>query len=1839
MSAVHARRGWQRDGAWLAGLAVLGLAACGGGHGSSFTPAGPMLDPIGDQEIEPTRSLVLRLTASNPDDARLIYSSSALPPNAALVASTGLFVFTPAASQAGANFTVTFTVSEGAHEDSESVLIRVTSTVPPANDGPTLAPIGDHEVRVGETLAVQQHAIDPDGDAITFSVHPQLPANASYDSHTGLFTFTPSAAQVGDYPLSFIADDGYSVDYETVHVAVRAQTSGTPSVTNAPPGTPTPTSTPACQVTIPTGCTALAPSAPSASPSSSATPAPPPNLVVDNQCYTVGSGSYTYTYVNVVHGGQLIFVDDGGTIDFRVSSLLVEQGGAVQAGSLECPFGSANGKLEIGLWGTDPTDQGTNRNPATPGITCGGQSGTCYDAGLTATHHYCVQPTPPATPTGTWSPSDPCDVTVPSGDENLYGNALFEGYEALNFDYGKSYFGYKVFAVSYGGSLQLFGRKGVADADLSPEPQTSCDTPDDQYDLDKWAQLSGSSWGRLDRSVSAGQTTITLDRAVDWSSGDRLVIGTTDWYPSHSEEVLVQSASTAAGKTTLTLDAPLDYAHNGEKYPVPPTPRATAGNLNTELELRAPVGLLSRSIKIYSLGETADEPFPNPESDDWNKCGYANNSDVPPAHPECYFGGQVMVRQGFDTFQLQGVEMRQLGQGGRQGHYPMHWHMVKSTDYTDAYVKDCSIWDSMDRFVVLHATHGVTVSRNVGYMSIGHGFYLEDGSEIDNLLCQNLAVSVRGSFEEFFENQPSTSPSYRYVPPILDGAEQEVEQGFVFGGDTLLPVAFWTMNTWNELVGNAAAGVYGFGSCYWFLGSGVSGPSQELTWTHSSDTPADYAGFNVAGSQQAPVKRFRTNSCSSSTYGLQTTLEVQPTGNTAAQTGYTPATNPYILCEDCRQTCERYGPTSPQCTGCEPGRCRADQYDRPMAEGNFLPVKYGSNPSCASGLPEESLFSTNPDYCVTTLIDRFTTSFNHPGADFGAVWLRPQWFVFMNSAITDQLGGGLGFITGGSWTQTPPGYFSITKNSVFVGSTQVDNPDAAAVGPNLCPSPTPASTCAENCDAAGGAMCVLPAEGIALFTGGFNSKRMISIYDGPFYADGSVFTDTEPFVCDTTGPAPFSDPNSCQIYSSSTEPQHPLTTSNGTPTPSGTPAPTGSPQMQVVNAAVGWKQPNGFYYPPAFAFRKTGFDAGTFRHNVIDQYATYLQGSLVSPTGQPEAFAPLGQTYAGITPIDFSTILNDMDGTLTGWQPEGGTRTSSVSQNAFFNAPSQDAECKSFGVQTSPYEFVSSVIAPLGGTTPSLYVDSGVWGIANTPAVPIYRQLVLPDDQCVGDQSVCCASPYTDCTQGSVGCTRGSFMLGGQGGQAPYLTSNNGVYYIDTNQQEDNPSCFQQSVFEPGFTGGKSYVLYNLFANENTNITYQLYVGDDFNNCAGGQWVLVQPHVYNQNGNNTVVTPITDNAVVAALDAGITVNKGVLQVIFDHSAIKDAYRFASKPDYDVCLPRDICQIDTTTSNSCTIQAQASFLDGNATDYTDYQSDVTSICTYWATATAGRTSLPNTPGDDADDPLFADCPAGGCLGYAFTLPSSFAAKPYKDVGAPLTGCFDESWNVAMDRLDADCPNPATPNPTAFCPAGNTPTPIPNMPCATFTATGGTPTSTATHTGPTPTPTGTASPLPTAPGGTATATAPLPTQTPTPVPGTATSTPTAAAATPTSTPAATPSGPLVWIANPTMMTATPLAQLTGIATSGATYLQGQLQIHDDDKRFCTSAGTTPQVQVEVSSTDLLTVGLYAGTSTASVDVAALPAAPPGTYAVIIQTFPACDGSKPPIQLTMPSAIVYQ
>ncbi|MGA2862971.1 MAG: lamin tail domain-containing protein [Verrucomicrobiota bacterium] len=68
----------------------------------------------------------------------------------------------------------------------------------PTNTAPVLAPPGDQWVYLGQTLSLALQASDPDvpPQTLTFTLDPGAPAQASLDSASGLFTWTPTPDQV-----------------------------------------------------------------------------------------------------------------------------------------------------------------------------------------------------------------------------------------------------------------------------------------------------------------------------------------------------------------------------------------------------------------------------------------------------------------------------------------------------------------------------------------------------------------------------------------------------------------------------------------------------------------------------------------------------------------------------------------------------------------------------------------------------------------------------------------------------------------------------------------------------------------------------------------------------------------------------------------------------------------------------------------------------------------------------------------------------------------------------------------------------------------------------------------------------------------------------------------------------------------------------------------------------------------------------------------------------------------------------------------------------------------------------------------------------------------------------------------------------------------------------------------------------------------------------------------------------------------------------------------------------------------------------------------------------------
>ena len=118
-------------------------------------------------------------------------------------------------------YTVTLTVADpfGA-----SGIAQTTATI---EGGLILNPIGNKTVNLGDTLKFTVSATNLSGGPVSLFVSPlPLPNHATFNSATGVFTFTPDIMQVGSYALTFTALSGAQSVSETITITVP----------NPPPG-------------------------------------------------------------------------------------------------------------------------------------------------------------------------------------------------------------------------------------------------------------------------------------------------------------------------------------------------------------------------------------------------------------------------------------------------------------------------------------------------------------------------------------------------------------------------------------------------------------------------------------------------------------------------------------------------------------------------------------------------------------------------------------------------------------------------------------------------------------------------------------------------------------------------------------------------------------------------------------------------------------------------------------------------------------------------------------------------------------------------------------------------------------------------------------------------------------------------------------------------------------------------------------------------------------------------------------------------------------------------------------------------------------------------------------------------------------------------------------------------------------------------------------------------------------------------------------------------------------------------------------------------------------------
>jgi G8 domain/Right handed beta helix region len=305
--------------------------------------------------------------------------------------------------------------------------------------------------------------------------------------------------------------------------------------------------------------------------------------------------------------------------------------------------------------------------------------------------------------------------------------------------------------------------------------------------LELYGKPPAVPWTKLNAHANAGSTTLTLERAVDWKAGDQIVIAPTEWYGTPWVTQAVHDASTATQKLSISSVSGasistsagvnafrwgrLQYVTDSGMSLTPGTFTKPHANVPDTLDERAEVGHLTRNIVIQAPDDTA-----------WKNSG---------------FGAQVMIMDRTSSLQMDGVELRRMGQQGINGRYPIHWHLLSYAadgsslgDAVNHFVRNSTVADSKHRCLVIHGTNGITLQNNICYNIKGHAIFLEDAVEQRNVIEGNLVLRVR-------------SPE-----DALSTTAHEKNAGTNFCGAS---AAYWLTNPNNTVRNNVAVDAQGNG--------------------------------------------------------------------------------------------------------------------------------------------------------------------------------------------------------------------------------------------------------------------------------------------------------------------------------------------------------------------------------------------------------------------------------------------------------------------------------------------------------------------------------------------------------------------------------------------------------------------------------------------------------------------------------------------------------------------------------------------------------------------------------------------------------------------------------------------------------------------------------------------------------------------------------------------------------------------------------------------------------------------------------------------------------------------
>lgn len=206
------------------------------------------------------------------------------------------------------------------------------------------------------------------------------------------------------------------------------------------------------------------------------------------------------------------------------------------------------------------------------------------------------------------------------------------------------------------------------------------------------------TWVKLGAVVAPGDAEVTLAEPVTgWRVGDEVIVTGSKKVARQKDYLEGELAGTEQRRITkidgptVTLDRPLTKEHYGTG------------------EFRSEVANLSRNVIVESADPVGVR-------------------------------GHTMYHA-FSQGGISYARFAHLGKAGTLGRYAIHFHLCSDT-MRGSQVLGAAVVDSHNRWITIHGTEYLVVRDCVGYRSIGHGYFMEDGTEVYNLLDRNLGVQA-----------------------------------------------------------------------------------------------------------------------------------------------------------------------------------------------------------------------------------------------------------------------------------------------------------------------------------------------------------------------------------------------------------------------------------------------------------------------------------------------------------------------------------------------------------------------------------------------------------------------------------------------------------------------------------------------------------------------------------------------------------------------------------------------------------------------------------------------------------------------------------------------------------------------------------------------------------------------------------------------------------------------------------------------------------------------------------------------------------------------------------------